>query len=160
MADRWLVDILTGRHRSSERQELHDALDVLLDAQENDGGELFAARYWDFIGLLAEGRGITAEIEESATRMLVAHSTDDRLAQAFTEDKAEDFWRAWHWAVLFKLLQRLEVPAKFGRSEGILPKDFLSVAVRALALNGVQEGGQGREIDLLGMNTSKLSTPD
>ncbi|MGK7753795.1 MULTISPECIES: hypothetical protein [unclassified Roseovarius] len=146
MTDKTLGEILTGDTR---REDLHRALDEILDAQVEDGGALDAPAFWTFVASLADGSGIPAEIEEGAALLLAEHRVPDT---------PEDLWQAWQWAVLVKLLQRLEAPAKVGLEGSILPESFMPAALKAIAINRIQNGGEGADIDLLAMNTSWRGT--
>jgi hypothetical protein len=128
------------------RKDLHGALDALLDAQAEESGALDAAAFWTFVALLTEGGGIAAEIEEGAALMLAEHGMPK---------KWDELWRAWQWAVVFKLLQRLEAPARFGLADGVLPESFMPAAIMAVAVNRIQPGGKGDGIDLLGMKSGR-----
>lgn len=135
-----LADILAGK-RGSSRQDLHDALDVLLDDAQAHGGQLDAPAFWSFVSSLAAERGIAAALEEAAAFTLV---TADLPKNA----DAADLWQRWQGALLNALLVRL------GAHPGeLLPESFMASAWRAVALN-VASGGKGTDIDLLDLGTS------
>ena len=146
MTDKTLGEIFTGDTR---REDLHRALDDILDAQVEDGGALDAPAFWTFVASLANGRGIADEIEEGAVLLLAEHRVPDT---------PENLWQMWQWAVLVKLLQRLEAPAEVGLEGSILPESFMPAALKAIAINRIQNGGKGAHIDLLAMNSSSRGT--
>ncbi|TYB82305.1 hypothetical protein [Maritimibacter fusiformis] len=135
-----LADILVGK-RGSSRQDLHDALDVLLDDAQAHGGQLDEPAFWSFVSSLAAEGGIAEALEEAAALSLV---TADLPKNA----DAVDLWRRWQGALLNALLVRL------GAHPGeLLPVSFIAAAWRAVALN-VASGGKGTDIDLLDLGTS------
>ena len=105
---------------TNSREDLHAALDALLDAADADGGQIDTDGFWAFAAMLATGRGITLGLHEDGLEAVRA--TPDK--PAIDMDARQG--RAYHIAVTAHLL------AAIGRLPGqgsILPANYNHGAV-------------------------------
>ncbi len=156
MTDETLAEILTGCHEPASREDLHAALDILLDAADVDGGRLDAPAFWAFVAALGRGRGIAEDIAAAAAEHLAEVGG---LPEIPLDDpaRARDAGLAAlgmvQWAMLSALLRR--VTAFPGE---IVPRAFKASMFVAAADNivvGRGELGKGPHMDLLGLGTQK-----
>lgn len=156
MTDETLAELLSGQHEPTSREELHAALDLLLDAADADGGRLDGPAFWAFVAELARGRGIADGIGAAAAQHISdaggmpeiplddpAGATEVGFASA----------RMGQWAMLAALLRH--VTAFPGE---IVPREFKASMFAAAAdniLTGRGEMGKGPHMDLLGLGTQK-----
>lgn len=136
-----ISEVLSGIRIPAGREALHDALDSLLDAADQDGGRLDGPDFWIFMAALARGRGIADEIADAAAANVADHGG--------LPAKAAEAWRAAQWAMLSGLLNRLTTVGE------IMPKEFSAAAFRAVALNVLVGGRGGEAQDLLGLGTQR-----
>jgi hypothetical protein len=152
------VQIPSGGHAPTSREELHAELDALLDAADAEGGRLYDRAFWGFVAELARGRGIADGIGAAASQHIAdaggmpeiplddpAGATDAGLAAA----------RMAQWAMLAVLLRQVtEYPGE------IAPREFkasMFVAAADNILTGRGEIGAGEHMDLLGLGTQRGS---
>lgn len=137
MTDQTMAEILAGG--LSPREEMHRALDGLLDALE-DQGKNDPVLFWAFIADLAEVCRVPEELAAAAALQLVSHGS--------LPDNPEQMWRAAQWAYLWALLTRI------GAFPGsILPEEFSTAAFRAVAHNAMTGRTEAKYLDLLGAGT-------
>lgn len=152
MTDVTLAEILSGLLEPNSREDLHVALDDLLDAADVDGGSMDGPAFWAFVAALARGRGIADEIAGAA----VQHMTD---AAALPDNPEQDPARALatarmaQWAMLSALLRRV---AAFPGE--VVPREmqaswFIAAADNIVAGRG--NFGGGEHMDLLGLGTQR-----
>ncbi len=147
-----LAEGRAGRHEPASREDLHAALDTLLDAADADGGWLDAPAFWGFVAALGRGRGIAEDIAGAAVR----HMAD---GGALPDNPAEDPARALaaarmaQWAMLAALVRGVsEYPGE------IVPREFQAPWFIAAADNIVAGRGGlggGEHMDLLGLGTQR-----
>ncbi len=156
MTDETLVEILTGHRAPASREDLHAALDTLLDAAAVDGGRLDGPAFWAFVAALGRGRGIAEDIAAAAAGHLADVGGLPEIPlddPARATDAGFAALRMVQWAMLAALLRR--VTAFPGE---IVPREFKAVTFLAAADNivaGRGELGKGPHMDLLGLGTRK-----
>lgn len=153
MMDDTLPEILSGHHAPESREELHGALDALLDAADADGGRLDGLAFWAFVASVARGRGVAEDLMDSAAHHI---AKSGGLPEPDPKDPAGVALaaaRMVQWATLASLLRH--VTAFPGE---IVPRDFQVAWFIATADNivaGRGEVGKGPHIDLLGLETQR-----
>jgi len=137
-----LAEILSGTRDRVNPSDLQAGLTALLDEAEKNNGNLDPVRFWTLVAQLAQGRGIAEALEHDAANMLAEKTIADK--------NPASIWVRFQWAMLFKLMQKLDA-----FKEDLLPRDFSVAAFLGASLNFV-EGGR-RHVDLLGVGSSRAS---
>lgn len=130
-----LGDILSRQMVTPEqRQDLHAALDDLLDAANADG-EIDGPAFWAFMSELAKGRGIAAQIETAAMALTLEVEIEPNKLGANAGSEQER--RAMHEVfVRLQMATIFQVISALGVNDGaILPDWFNDAVVKASLLN-------------------------
>lgn len=161
MTDEAFADMLSGRNQPTSREELHAALDALLDVADADGGRLDGLAFWGFVADLARGRGIADGIGAAAALHIAVAGGPPEIPQddpAGATTAALALARMAQWAMLAALLRQVtEYPGE------IVPHEFKASMFAAAAdniLTGRGEMGKGPHMDLLGLGTQRRTEDD
>lgn len=146
MTRKTLAELLSGLDQTASREDLHGALDELLDAADATGGLMDGPAFWSFVAGVARGRGVTEDIAASADRGIAS-------SNILTGETAH-LALAYQWALLSALLSR--VTAFPGE---IMPDDFAPSAFHAVAANLLAGESGGEHMDVLRLGTQRGS-PD
>ncbi len=110
---------------TNNREDLHAALDALLDAADADGGRLDAPAYWNFVADVARGRGITEDLHDGG--MKEAQLAEDRLSPQgeHPPERQDRIRRAYNLAILRQLLFNVANP----EARSVLPPAFAAMTL-------------------------------
>lgn len=128
---------------TNSREDLHAALDALLDAADADGGRLDVPAFWTFVADVARGRGITEELHDGG--MKEAQLAEDRLSPQgeHPPERQDRIRRAYNLAILRQLLFNVANP----EARSVLPPAFAAMALGgdlSAMLDGKYGTGNGR----------------
>lgn len=110
---------------TNSREDLHTALDALLDAADAEGGRLDVPAFWTFVADVAHGRGITEDLHDGGVKE--AQLAEDRLSPQgeHPPERQDRIRRAYNLAILRQLLFNLANP----EARSVLPPAFAAMTL-------------------------------